>query len=363
MAESDASAASGDSRESPFEKDVEDLTRPSGNRWRSWLILEGDRLHVTVLVQVVVFLSLLAVGSTWRFELLDLVTEQRAIQALFNTLLGGVILLVSVVVSINSVVLSQEVTSLGDQQEQIESSRAYRRDLQEYSNAGVPPVDPGAFLEYVLVTVREEAERLRAATADNPDPDVRTATERFLADVDEQIEQVYYTIETADGKVSNVLLAGLNYEYARQIARARRLLQDHDDALSEDEQERVHDVVDSLAYLGTTREYLKSLYFENELATFSVHLLYVALPVIVFTSYVLLAVDAGLFPPQLLPGIPRLLILIALAYAAVLTPFTLLTAYVIRIASVSRRSLATGPFLLEAGEEWQEPADVVEEYE
>lgn len=352
-----------DSRTPPFEKDLEDLTRPSDDPVLRWLILEGDRLRVTALIQGVVLVSLLTLGTVWQFELLTLVTEQRAVQALFNTLLGGVILLVSIVVSINSVVLTQEVTSLGDQHEEIQSSRAYRKELEEYAEGGVPPVDPGAFLKYALLTVHQEAEGLRTATAPNPDDAVREATREFLADVDQQIEQVYYTIRTADGKVSNVLLAGINYEYSRQITAARRLLEAHGEALSEEERDRVHDVVDSLAYFGTAREYLKTLYFKNELATFSVHLLYVALPVIVVTSYVLLAVSAGVFPPQLLPGVPRLLVVLALAYVVVLTPFTLLTAYVIRVASVSRRSLATGPFLLKGGEEWEESSDLDEKFE
>lgn len=351
--EADAEADLGGSREQPFEKDVEELTRPSDNLLLRWLILEGDRLHVTAVIQIVILLSLLVVGSIWEFELLDLATEQQAIQDLFNTLLGGVILLVSVVVSINSIVLTQEVTSLGSQHEEIQSSREYRRDLEAYSESGVPPVTPGAFLEYVLVTVHDEAEQLRAAVADTRNSDVRAEVEEFLADVDEQIEQVHYTLATANGKVSNVLLAGINYEYSRQITAARRLLRAHGEDLSEEECERVEDVVDALAYFGTTREYLKTLYLKNELATFSVHLLYVALPVIVFTSYVLLAVSAGVFPPRLVPGIPRLLVVIGVAYAIVLTPFTLLTAYVIRVASVSRRSLATGPFLLEGDEEWE----------
>lgn len=350
--ETDAEIDVGSSLEDPFEKDVGDLSRPSDNRLLRWLILEGDRLHVTAVIQVVIFLSLLVVGSVWQLELLDLATEQRAVQTLFNTLLGGVILLVSIVVSINSIVLTQEVTSLGAQHEEIQSSREYRRNLEEYSKSGVPPVDPGAFLEYVLVAVHDEAEALREAVADHPE--THTEVERFLSDVDDQIEQVYYTLATAGGKVSNVLLAGINYEYSRQITAARRLLYAHGADLSEDERERVENVIDALAYFGTTREYLKTLYLKHELATFSVHLLYVALPVIVFTSYVLLAVDAHLFPPLLIPGFPRLLVAIGVAYAVVLTPFTLLTAYVIRVASVSRRSLATGPFLLEGGEEWQE---------
>lgn len=352
-----------DSRTPPFEKDVDDLTRPSDNPVLRWLILEGDRLYVTALIQGIILVSLLVLGTVWQFELLDLVTEQRAVQTLFNTLLGGVILLVSVVVSINSIVLTQEVTSLGEQHEEIQSSRTYREHLEDYAEAGVPPVDPGAFLEYALLTVHHESERLRAVTADNPDGEVRAATDQFLVDVDEQIEQVYYTIATADGKVSNVLLAGINYEYSRQITAARRLLETHGEDLSADERDAIDDIVDSLAYLGTAREYLKTLFFKNELATFSVHLLYVALPVILFTSYVLLAVEAGVFPPRLVPGFPRLLFVISLAYAVVLTPFTLLTAYVIRVASVSRRSLATGPFLLKGGEEWEETSDLDEKFE
>lgn len=353
------SPALGEPRPLPHEKEVSELTRPSESWILRWFVLEGDRLHVTAAIQFGILLSLLVLGTVWQIELLELITERQAVQQLFITMLSGVILLVSIVVSINSVVLTQEVTSLGTQHEEIEASREFRRGLEEYSESGVPPVGPGAFLEYVLLMVHQAAGKLGEAAADNPNEDARAEIATLLDDIDEQIEQVHYTIQTAEGSVSNVLLAGINYEYSRQIHRIRQFRRQYDDTLSEDEQECLDHVIEALSYLGSAREYLKTLFLKNELATFSVHLLYVALPVIIFTSYVLLAIDAGIFTPQLVPGIPRLMLAISVAYTVALIPFTLLTVYVIRVASVSRRSLATGPFLLRSGEEWeQEAADV-----
>lgn len=336
----------------PREVDPEQLQRPSGAGFVRWVVLEGDRLFVTGAMQTGVLVTLLALGSVWQFEMLDLMTQTRAVQDLLNTLLGGIVLLVSIVVSINSVVLSQEVSTLGTKHEQISESTEFRRELEEFSERGVAPVDPSQFLDYVLVTVYQSAEGIR--TAGGTDSPAAAEIEDLVSDVDDKVEQVYYTMRTADGRVQKVLLSGLNYEYSRQINTARRILETYDEELTAAERESLEDLIEAMRYFGAGREYLKSLFIKDELAKLSTHLLYAALPTIVFTSYVLLAVDAGIFPPQLIPGIPRLMSAVSLAYVVALTPYTLLTAYVIRIASVARRSLATGPFHLDEDPEWDE---------
>jgi len=338
----------------PREVDPGELQQPSGSPFLRWVILEGRRPAVTAVTQGAVLLTLLVVGSVWRLEMLDLVTETSAIQDLLNTLLGGIVLLVSIVVSINSVVLSQEIQTLGVHHDKITDTTEFRRDLEEFADQGVAPVDPARFLDYVLMVLWQSADDVRQATRTVDDPALEESVDDLIVDVDERIEQVYYTMRTAEGRMQKVLLAGLNYEYSRQINAARRLLDEHGDDLDERQREAVQRLINALRYFGAGREYLKSLFIKDELAKLSTNLLYVALPTIVFTSYVLLAVGARVFPPHLIPGVPRLMFAVSLAYTVALTPYTLLTVYVVRIASVSRRSLATGPFHLDENPEWDE---------
>ena len=67
-----------------------------------WIVLYGDRRVLALVTTIVILVALLVVGTLWEFEMERLVTETRAVQTLFNTLLGGLILFVSVVLSINT---------------------------------------------------------------------------------------------------------------------------------------------------------------------------------------------------------------------------------------------------------------------
>lgn len=70
---------------------------------------------------------------------------------------------------------------------------------------------------------------------------------------------------------------------------------------------------------------------------------------IVFTSYVLLAIDANLFPWTSLPGIEPRLLYVTLAFVIALSPYVLLSAYVLRIVTVSKHSLESTVFTLDEG--------------
>ena len=72
---------------------------------------------------------------------------------------------------------------------------------------------------------------------------------------------------------------------------------------------------------------------------------------IVFTSYVILALDASLFPDVVVFGLSPLVLFVLLAYTIALAPYLLLTVYAIRAATITIRTLAGGPFILQEGSE------------
>lgn len=311
-----------------------------------WVLIDADRLWLTLALDLVIFASLVGVGTVWPFEMTRLVTETRSVQTLFNTLLSGIILLVSIVVSINSVVLTQEVTSLGTQQQRIENSIEFRRSLEDVASMGVSPVYPDEFLEFILASLRTTAESVRHVVGDNPDPEIRSQVETYFDEVVAQIDWLSDRLERVAERPKDVLFVGLEYDYSWQIYAARRFQHEHGDSLSDAGMEGFDDLVRLFQFFATGREYFKTLYIKQELATLSKTLLYVSLPTIVFTSYVLLAIDAGVFPRFTTPFVPPLLAYVSFAFVVGLTPFVLLTAFVIRVAAVSERSLAAGPFLL-----------------
>jgi hypothetical protein len=123
---------------------------------------------------------------------------------------------------------------------------------------------------------------------------------------------------------------------------ADRLEADADD----EEIELLSNLIDTLKLFATGRAYFQSLYYKREVAQLSSVLLYVSLPVIVFISYLLLALDANIIPAVRIGPLSLLSVFMLFAYTVSLAPYVVLTAYVVRIAAITMQTLAAGPFIV-----------------
>lgn len=317
---------------------------PRGGAIRRWFLMSGDRRLVTLVLLVSVFAALAVAGNLWPLQVRDLLENTNNVQMLFNTLLSGVILLVSIVVSITSVVLSQELGSLGTHQERVRQSMEFRESIEEVAVDDVSPSDADRFLGFVLETIYERAKDLDEYLGDHPDDDVRAYVEKLVDATISDLHAIDDRLSIRNLERPNVLLAGLEYDYATQLSAVRYLRAYHDDDFDEEQHERLEAFASALDTFEASREYFKSLFFKREMADLSSTLLYVSLPVIVFTSYVLLALDARAFPEVSLLGLPLVTLYVSLAYTVALAPYLVLTSYVLRSAFVARRSLEVGPF-------------------
>ncbi|MEF8852244.1 MAG: hypothetical protein V5A44_02750 [Haloarculaceae archaeon] len=101
-----------------------------------------------------------------------------------------------------------------------------------------------------------------------------------------------------------------------------------------------------LTFFGPAREHVKTLYFRWELVDLSRVILYAAVPALLVSIGMLLFGN----DPSVVSGatldIANLVWIVAGAVAVAVLPFALLVAYVLRIASVAKRTLAVGPFVL-----------------
>lgn len=316
------------------------------NPVKRWILLDGARPTVSVVLLVVVFLVIVISGIINPFQFRRLLTETTTVQTLFNTLLSGIILLVSIVVSINSVFLSQEITSLGSQEERIENSLEFRQQIESFIDRDVSPAEPSKFLAVIVETIRQQAQLLEETVAQTGDESFHEQVDEFVDSVAAQANAVDEQLEDNSTQTFDVLLAGLNYNYSWQMYTARRLQKRNAESVSDAVEETFDNLLDSLQYFATGREYFKSLYYELELANLSSSLLYVSLPAIVFTSYVLLAIDTGLVPDVRFLDVSPLLLFVSFAYTIALTPFVILTAYTLRAATLAKRTVAAGPFII-----------------
>lgn len=339
------SAGSGDSR-----TDTVPSEHASEGRLRwivRWIFLYGDRRVITLATLITILSLILFVGTIWEFEMERLITETRAVQALFNTLLGGIILFVSVVLSINTAALTQEFSPLQTKLTHIEDSIQFQVELETLVDDGVTPAGLQPFLEYVIGAVRSETKTLRES--DVP-PGSERAMEDLLAfvdDIDAELSRIESRVRETDSRTSVVLLSSLDYPYARHINTGRRLKAAHGAELPDPEFEALDTLLQELAVLASGREYFTTLYFKRELRHLSSSLLVISLPVIVFTAYILLAIDARLFPEVTLPGVGARLLYVNIAFVVALSPYVLLSSYMLRILTVSKHSLERTVFTLE----------------
>ncbi|WP_137284783.1 hypothetical protein [Halorussus salinisoli] len=328
-------------------------------RVNHWFLLRGKRAHVTAVLLLGVLVVLLTLSFVRPVDVYALLKDTNTIQTLFNTLLSGMILLVSVVVSINSIVLSEEITDIEHQRERIDASIQYRGRIEEFIEGDVSPARPAEFLRAILKIIDQQSSALADIAANSDDDEFREEAETFSDNITDEAERAGETLTDARFGTFRVLLAGLNYDYSWQLHVARRFKRKYGHNLDDDEQAAIDDIVETLKVFATGREYFKSLYYKREFARLSSRLLYVSLPAIVFTSYVLLALDTNLFPEVSFFALTPLMVFVSVAYTIALVPYLTLTAYVLRAMTVTLRTLASGPFVLQHGGEldnfdWEE---------
>lgn len=310
-----------------------------------WVLLSGSRVMLTLLLSVLIFVVLLVVGTVWRLEMGQLVQETRAVQSLFATLLGGIILFVSVVLSINIAALSQEFAPLRSKQVRIEETLAFQDNLEQFVDDGTSPTDINGFYLFALEALATEADTLRERATTIDDETARQEVLGFVNDIDEKIDIVEGRVRAQQRQMWLTLLAGLEWDPIHHIYLARRIRSIHDDALEDSHRATLNNLVEILTSFASGSEYFTTLYFKRELRALSERLVTLALPVIVFTAYVLLAVDADLIPTWSIYVQPRLLY-VSFAFVVALSPYILLSAFMLRIIAVSKRSLASGGFTL-----------------
>ncbi|WP_284010002.1 hypothetical protein [Haloarcula pelagica] len=303
-------------------------------RIRRWLLLDGRRTVVTAALLVGIGLVLGPIGHAVAGATGDGLAATHTLSPLLSTQLSGVFLLVSIVVSINSLFVSNEQQPLGQQLDHIQEIGAFRRELESTTDQAISPTEPARFLSVLTQTVLTQVQTLEDDLAD-ADADLQADVTRFLEGVTEQTRQVGDRLSAADTPFG-IVRATMEYDYGRMSHDLRQIRTDYDD-IPESARETIETLLDLLEYFATAREYFKTLYFAREFAALSKHLLYVAIPVIVLLAFLLLHLD----------DLPDTHLLVLSVHTVGYAPFALLAAYVGRVTTVSQRTGAAGQFVLD----------------
>jgi hypothetical protein len=320
--------------------------RGPGSHLKLWVLLDANRWLLTGCLLAVVFASLVALGTFGPVSLRTAASQSDPIETLFQALVTAIITGVTLVVTIVQVVISQELGPAGEQRDRMGGAMALRADVAGYLDAPVSPPEPSAFLRALVDATGQQAAAVADAVGADHSEAVRTPISAFLSEVEGNAAAVSDRLDGTEFGTFAVVSAALGYNYSRKIHEARRLRAEHEGELSEEATAALDGLIETLTLFGPAREHIKTLYFQWELADLSRAILYVALPALVVSiGGVLLLGPAPSVAGSTL-GVDNLLLIVSGATTVAVAPFVLLLVYVLRIVTVTKRTLAVGPFVL-----------------
>ncbi|MFC6724950.1 hypothetical protein ACFQE1_11315 [Halobium palmae] len=322
----------------------------AGNDARSlsnWFLLSANRVTVAALLTAVC-LGLLLVVGTLDLPFRSILRRADTIETMFQTLVGVLITGMTLVVSINQLVLSQEFGSLGRQRERMEKSMTFRKESEREFDWTGPP-EPDRFLMTLVNTSVDRAEALRAVVGENPDRELRNRVDQLVERVSRSADGVTDALGDARFGEFTVMRAALAYNYSWKIYVVRRLFWEHEESLDEDEREAFGDLVDVLELFGPAEEFFKAHYLQWELVNLSRRILITGVPALITSVVAALYLKPGVVSGALL-GVPSIIWLVSAGVTFALVPFFVFTAYVLRTASIAKETGAIGPFVLHESE-------------
>ncbi|WP_435079224.1 hypothetical protein [Halococcus sp. AFM35] len=310
---------------------------------RLYILLNVNRRLLSLVLAVAMFVILVALGAYAVPTFRQFMEQYAPTRYVFQAYVGALITGVTLVVSISLVVLSQEFGPLGDQRDRMSGSMGFRADVEDIFGSESPP-EPNAFLRALVENTTEKAEALEEA-ADDEDDDFRDAVDELTDDIYDNESVVSDELEDRDFGEYTVVKAALDYNYSWKIHQARRLQNAFGETMNRDTRRKLIDLIDILGFYGPAREHIKTLYFQWQLVDLSRGMLYLSVPSLVTTSALALYLAPSSFPGTFL-GIDNLIWIVSAGATAGSVPFLFLTAFILRLVTITKRTLAIGPFIL-----------------
>ncbi|WP_436924090.1 hypothetical protein [Halosimplex amylolyticum] len=319
--------------------------RAGENRVKLWLFFEADRRAIAVAVGLVFFAALVVVGALTP-NVTGALRTGDPVETTFQAFIGAIITGVTLVVTLNQLVLSQEFGTLDEQRDRFDGTMAVRETVADHVDPEVAPSDPSAFIRVIVEAAADDAEAVEGALEVNDVPaDVADAIENLTAGVQSNADTVVEQLDGAAFGSFDVLSAALDFNYSLKIFDARRLRNEYEEDIPEPVQERLDELLITLELFAPAREHLKTLYIQWELIDLSRYVLGTAIPSLIVAVYMLLFHEVGT-PGGAVFGIPTEVVVVSAAVTVALAPFLVLLSYVLRVASVTKRTLAIGPFTI-----------------
>lgn len=300
-----------------------------------WIALTGDRRHIAAILLAGVLVATSAVQF--------LIPEGERPTSLFymaSAIIGGNFTLLTIVISINQLVISRQLSAPGELQDEIENTTAYRDAAIELLETDTAPVTPASFLKFLHQGVQDSIDYLRDR---QPALDEKAAAELsdLLTGIEGQVDQATTLLEDCNAEIFDALMITLDTNYSEDIHHVWQLLTTYGGDFDDETVAECTLLVKRLKQIDIARQYLKTLYIQEELARLSRYLLYVGAPTILFgvgLLQIFVTAEAAALSTEVLSLLVPVFVTVGVA------PLAVLFAYVLRISTVSERTVAITPF-------------------
>lgn len=306
-------------------------------RVTEWALLTGDRIRVALCLIVLcgVFFGLLVT-----VDLGPLLNTQSLFYA-YSGLVAGNLTLITVVVSINQLLLSRVLNTPGEHQQQMKSVIEYRSEIEEATDR-IAPVTPLEFLRLLIEGTREDAQRLGGFARDGVVHEGSEEIDEVVSTLTEQMDRINSLLTESDSGTFSVLSTMFETNYAQQINHLRQLQTEHDTEFADVVHDSIDELIDRLQEIDVAREYFKTIYFQQELSSLSRWLLYAGLPAVAVALASLLILTVPTAQP-VLTAVP-LDIFVPVTVTVGFLPLSVLASFIWRTATVTNLTAATLPF-------------------
>ena len=309
---------------------------------KRWFLLDANRWSVVAVLTVATFFLTVAVGTFGPVSVQRFLSRGISPASALVELLKAIVSIVTIVLSINQLVLSPELGPVSDQRERFQDTMELRERSEDLLDETVSPLAPGQFLDDMVSALRRRAVEV-GETVDGSS-ELQGNVAGFVRDLLDDAEGVEEELSGAKFGDFEAVPAVMDFDTSGKLRDLRRIQREYGDELTDEEVEALSEMVDAIELFVSARAYLKTTYIRTEFINFSRALLYVGFPSLLLTYFAAQIYDSGVFPGQTL-GIENQLWFVAGAIAVALVPFVTLISYIARLATVSQSTLFIGPFV------------------
>ncbi|NHN48431.1 hypothetical protein G9464_12620 [Halostella sp. JP-L12] len=296
-----------------------------------FLDLHRETLAAALLVGVV----LLTRGLIW-IDLLTVDPKSLAGTAFGSGAVAGLFTLITVVLSINQLILSRVFGSPKGLRDEFQGTREVRGTVADITSEAAIPTDPGQFLARIGEGLMAHADRLGGDYA----PDLQSEVDEYGLAVAEYGERI--AAVTENDRATNVLTSMLGARYADLVAETERLQRARGDDLDDADRETLDEALQLLEATSIVRQYFKTLTIQQNLAKVSRQVAitgFVALLAAFYVGFVYRTGADTSVNPTALPWV------VSIALGVVLSPLIVLLVHIFRISTIMWYTVSVGPFV------------------